>query len=80
MRSRDEITWLQYYIELERFVTGVGILGIIVSKLCYRKKPCLIILFQVDKDPKIGFHCAILSLSLAVRLQVEGGRKFLLNA
>ena len=66
-------------IELKRCVTSAGILGIIISKLCYKKKLCSIILFEVDKGLKIGFHYAILPFSLAVCLQVEGGGESLLN-
>ena len=62
-------------IELKKCVAGTGIFGIIVSKLRYGKKPCLIILLEVDKGLEIGFHCIILSFSLAVCLWVEGGRK-----
>ena len=35
-------------IELERCVAGAGILGIVVSELRYGKKPCPIILLEVD--------------------------------
>ena len=67
-------------IELERCVAGAGILGIVVSKLRYGKKPCPIILLKVDKNLEIGFYCTILPLSLAVHLWVEGGGESLLDA
>ena len=60
-------------IELERCVAGAGILGIVVSELCHGKKSCLIILLEVDKNSEVSFYRTILSLSLAVRLWVEGG-------
>ena len=67
-------------IELKKSVAGAGILGIIVSKLRYEKKPCPIILLKVDESLEVGFHCTILPLSLAVYLQVEGNEEFPLDA
>ena len=67
-------------IELKRYVAGVGILGIVVSKLRHEKKSCPIILLEVDKSLEVGFHCTILPLSLAVRLRVEGGGESPLDA
>ena len=64
--------WPQYY-------TDADIFSIIVSKLYYRKKPYSIILFKVDKELKVGFHCAILPFNLADCLRVEGGGEFLLD-
>ena len=60
-------------IKLKRFVAGAGIFGIVVSKFCYEKKPCPIILLKVDKNSKVDFHCTILPLNLAVRLWVKDG-------
>ena len=68
-----------FAIELEKCVAGVGILDIVVGKFYYRKKPCLVILFKIDKDLKVGFHCTILPFDLTVRLWMEGGGKFLLD-
>ena len=55
-------------IKLKRCMAGVGIFGIIVSKLRHGKKPCPIILLKVNKDSKVGFYCTILSFGLTVRL------------
>ena len=60
-------------IELEKCVAGAGILGIVVSKLRHGKKPCPIILLEVDEGSKVGFHRTILPFGLTVRLWVEGG-------
>ena len=60
-------------IELKKCVAGVGILGIVISKLYHEKKLCSIILLEVDKSSEIGFHRTILSLNLAVRLQMKDG-------
>ena len=61
-------------------MAGASISGIIVGKLYYKKKLCLIILLKVDKSLEINFYCIILPLNLAVCLQIKGGRKFLLDA
>ena len=46
-------------VELKKHITSTGILSIVIGKLCYRKKPYLIILFKVDKDLEVDFYCAI---------------------
>ena len=67
-------------IELKRCVADTGILGVVVGKLRYKKKPCPIILLKVDKGLKVGFHCTILPFGLTIRLSVEGGGESLLDA
>ena len=62
-----------FAIKLKKCVANIDIFGIIISKLCYKKKSCLIILFKVDKNSKISFNCGVLSLSLAICLRIEGG-------
>ena len=69
-----------FAVEFEERVAGASILGIIIGKLCHGKKPCPIILLEVDKNLEVGFHYTILPLNLAVCLQVESGGEFLLNA
>ena len=59
-------------IELIWYVTGADIYDIVVSKFCHEKKPCQIILLEVDKSSEVNFYRTILSLSLAVRLREEG--------
>ena len=66
-------------IELKKYVADAGILGIIVDKLRHGKKPCLIILLEVDEGLEIGFHCAILPFGLTFHLWVEDGRESLLD-
>ena len=66
-------------IELKKYAADTNIFGIVEGELRHGKKPYLIILLEVDKDPEVGFYCTILPLCLAVYLQVEGGRKFLLD-
>ena len=53
-------------IELEKYIAGNGIFGIIISKFCYKKKLYLIILFKVDKSSKVNFYCASLPLNLSI--------------
>ena len=60
-------------------MAGASILDIVVSELRYEKKLCSIILLKVDKGSEVGFHYTILSLSLAIRLRVEGNGEFLLD-
>ena len=67
-------------IELKSHVASTSILGIIIGKLCQRQKSCLIILLKENKGSKIGFHRTILPLNLAVRLRMEDGEEFLLDA
>ena len=49
-------------------MAGAGILGIIVGKLHYGKKPYPIILLEIDKGLEINFYYIILPLRLVVRL------------
>ena len=61
-------------------MADASILGVIVGKLHHKKKPYLIILLKVDKSLEINFHYTILLLSLAIYLQIKGGRESLFNA
>lgn len=67
-------------VEFERYVAGAHILGIVISELGHAQGPNVVNLFSIDKCTKISFHCAILSLSLAIRLQIECSKQILLNA
>ena len=68
-----------FAIKFKKYVIGTSIFGIVVDKLCNRKKPCLVILFKIDKDSKVGFHHIILSFSLTVHLWVKSGKESPLN-
>ena len=61
-------------------MAGAGILNIVIGKLRYGKKSCLIILLKVDKGSEVGFYRTILPLNLAVRLRIESGGEFPLDA
>ena len=67
-------------VELKRRMANASILGIIISKLCNRKKLCSVILLKVDKNLEISFYYTILLFDLTVCLWVEGGRESPLNA
>ena len=67
-------------IKLKKYIVSASIFGIIISKLCHGKKPCLINLLQVDNSLEVGFYCIILPFSLAIYLQIENNKKFLLYA
>ena len=55
-------------IELQKHIVNASILDIIISKLYYKKKLYLIILFKVNKSPKIGLHHIIWPFGLMVHL------------
>ena len=61
-------------------MAGAGIFDIVISKFRHGKKPCPIILLEVDEDLEVGFHRTILPLSLAVCLRVESGGESPLDA
>ena len=58
-------------IELKKRVAGASIFSIIISKLCHKKKSCLIILFKVEKSPKVCLYYAILSFGLVICLRIK---------
>lgn len=58
-------------IELEKYIVGTCILGIVVYKLGYWLEPSLIILFKVDKSFKIGFYSIVLLFYFAVGLRYK---------
>lgn len=56
-------------------MTGARIFGIIVGKFSDKKKPCLIIIFKIDKYSKVNLYNIILSLNLAICLLIKGDRE-----
>ena len=61
-------------------MAGAGIFGIIIGKLRYKKKSCLINLLKVDKGSKVGFYCTILLFGLTIYLWVKGSGESPLDA
>ena len=59
-------------IEFKKHVIGASILGIIIGKFCYKKKPCLVILFKINKGLKVRFYYTILLFDLTVCLWIKG--------
>lgn len=55
-------------IKLKKHVANTPIPDIVVSKLCYKKEPNLVILPSIDKYIKTSPYCTILSLNLAIYL------------
>ena len=69
-----------FAIELKKCVVGARVLGVIIGKLCYKKKPCPIILLEVNKGLEVDFFCTILPFSQSVYLGVKNNEEFLLDA
>ncbi len=61
-------------MEFKRGVTGAGILGIVVGKFRHWQQSCPIILLPIDECFEVYFYRAILSLGLAICLQLESCR------
>ena len=60
-----------FAVKFKRYIADTDILGIIISKLCYKKKLCTIILFKVDKSLKFGFYYTILPLNIVIDLRIK---------
>ena len=69
-----------FIVELKKRIAGARIFDIIIGKFYYKKRLCPIIIFKVDKDPKIDFYYTILLFDLTVYIWVEDIRKFSLDA
>ena len=57
-----------FAVKLKRRMTSASILSIMIGKFCYRKKPYLVILFEIDKSLKINFYHTVLLFSLTIHL------------
>ena len=57
-----------FVIELKRHIANISIFDIIIGKLYYKKKLCLVILFKISKNLKINFYHTILSFGLTIYL------------
>lgn len=67
-------------VKFERYVTSICIFFIIICKFYHRQKLCPVILFSVNKNPKISLYSAIFLLTLAISLRVKSSRQLLLDA
>ena len=67
-------------IQLEKRIAVAYIFGIFISKLGQGQEPSLIVLFKVDKDPKISLYNIVLPLYLVINLRIESHRKSLFDA
>lgn len=66
-------------IQLKKYMVSVCIPGIIISKLNNKPKLFSVILYPIDKEPKIYFYYIVLSFSLPINLRVKSYRKLLLD-
>ena len=67
-------------IQLKKHVVVTCIFGIIVYKLGYKQNPSLIVLFKVDKSPKIYLYSTIQPFCLAIYYKIKSRREPLFNA
>ena len=67
-------------VQLKGCVAGAGIFRIIISKFSHQKEPCSVVLLEINEGTKVGFHCAVLPLGLAVNLRIEGCGKSPFNS
>ena len=67
-------------MKLKKCVANASILGIIIGKLHYEKKPSSIILLKVVKSLEVGYHYAILPFVLTVHLWMRRGGESSLDA
>ena len=58
-------------VKFKKCVIATGIFGIIVNKLCYKKKLCPIILFEVNKGSQVKFYHIVLLFGLIIYLKIE---------
>lgn len=66
-------------VEFKRRMVSARIFIIVVRKFRHEQEPYPVFLLPVNKKTKISLHYAILSLGLAVCLQIEYNKKLLLN-
>lgn len=52
-------TRIIFAIELEKRITGAGIIGIIIDKFSDLYNTCLVILHKVDKSLEKYFYCTM---------------------
>lgn len=50
-----------------------------ISKYSYQQKPSLVILFDIEKNPKKSFYYTFLLLDLTIHLKKKGGKKLLFD-
>lgn len=70
---------MEAVVEFERRMTGASVFCIIMGKYSHWELPCLVILFEIDKNTEIDLHDAILPFNLVISLRVKSDRQFSLN-
>ena len=68
-------SWIEAAVEFKRRVASADIFGVVLCKLSHWQEACLVILLLVYKGSEVYFHCAVLSLCLAIGLRMESRRE-----
>ena len=71
---------MEAVVEFKKLVASASILGIVVCKFSHWQEACPVILLQVHKGFEVYFHCAVLSLSLAIGLKMESSKESSLDS
>ena len=67
-------------VQLEKWVTGAGVLRIIISTFSNWEEPGPIILLEINKDPEVGLHGVVLLFCLTISLRVKSSEEHPLNS
>lgn len=70
---------MEYAVEFVKNMASIGIFCIIISKFYHCKKPSLVVLLIVDKDPEVDFYSIVLPFCLTIYLGVQYYKESLLN-
>ena len=73
-------SWVIVTIELQKHVICLSIFDIIIYKLSYWQKVCLVILFLIYKKFEICLYCTNLSFYLAIDQKMKGCKEFLFDS
>lgn len=69
-----------FTILLKNHMTNTPIFCIVIFKFCNEQQISSVMMLATDKNLKVFHYYSILSLILAIYLQVKSYKKFLLNA
>lgn len=71
----EKFAQLVSIVKLKRHITNVCVFSIIIYNFNHWQWFCLIVLFKVNKNSKIDFYYAILSLILIISLSIKCSKK-----
>lgn len=60
-------------------MASICMFHIVIYKFRYKQIFYLVILLVIDKSPKLGLYCIVLSFDLAICLKIEGDRELLFD-